>query len=206
MEQKKELEVVDKKTGELMTIDMERWQVLRQQADVLVKSGFLPVAVNTPEKAIAIIMKGKELGIGAMEALSSINIIQGKPSVSPQLMLGLARRTKELEDLKMDANDKGATVTIKRKGQSEYTTKFGIAEATALGLVNKDNYKKQPAVMYQWRALAQNLRVTFPDAISGLYTVDEMEGNESTVTDTRISRYARKLYLKIIITTSKRRQ
>jgi hypothetical protein len=182
MEQKKELEVVDKKTGELMTIDMERWQVLRQQADVLVKSGFLPVAVNTPEKAIAIIMKGKELGIGAMEALSSINIIQGKPSVSPQLMLGLARRTKELEDLKMDANDKGATVTIKRKGQSEYTTKFGIAEATALGLVNKDNYKKQPAVMYQWRALAQNLRVTFPDAISGLYTVDEMEGNESTVT------------------------
>lgn len=180
--EKKTMEIVDTKTGELATIDMDRWQVLRQQADVLVKSGFLPVAVNTPEKAIAIIMKGKELGIGAMEALSSINVIQGKPSVSPQLMLALARRTGELEDLKMEATDKGATVTIKRKNQSEYTTKFGIAEATAAGLLQKDNYKKQPAIMFQWRALASNLRVTFPDAISGLYTIDEMEGNESTVT------------------------
>lgn len=180
--EKKELAVVDKKTGELMTLDIERWKVLREQADILVKSGFLPVAVNTPEKAIAIIMKGKELGIGAMEALSSINVIQGKPSVSPQLMLALARRTGELEDMKMEATDKGATVTITRKGQSPYTTKFGIAEATALGLLSKDNYKKQPATMFQWRALAGNLRVTFPDAISGLYTVDEMEGNETTIT------------------------
>lgn len=182
--EKKTTEIANRKTGELteVSIDMEKWEVLRQQADVLVKSGFLPVAVNTPEKAIAIIMKGKELGIGAMEALSSINVIQGKPSVSPQLMLGLARRTGELEDLKMDATDKGATVTITRKGQSPYTTSFGIAEATAQGLINKDNYRKQPAVMFQWRALAGNLRVTFPDAISGLYTVDEMEGNETTVT------------------------
>lgn len=182
--EKKMTEVANVKTGELteVSIDMEKWQILRQQADTLVKSGFLPVAVNTPEKAIAIIMKGKELGIGAMEALSSINIIQGKPSVSPQLMLALARRTHELEDLKMESTDKGATVTIKRKGQSEYTTKFGIAEATAAGLLQKDNYKKQPAIMFQWRALAGNLRITFPDAISGLYTVDEMEGNETTIT------------------------
>lgn len=177
-------EIVNVQTGEVsaMSLDMEKWEVLRKQADTLVKSGFLPTAVNTPEKAIAIIMKGRELGIGSMEALSSINVIQGKPSVSPQLMLALARRTGELEDLKMEATDKGATVTIKRKGQSPYTTTFGIAEATALGLLQKDNYKKQPATMFQWRALAGNLRVTFPDAISGLYTVDEMEGNETTVT------------------------
>lgn len=180
----KTTEIANVKTGELteMSLDMEKWQILRQQADILVKSGFLPVAVNTPEKAIAIIMKGKELGIGAMEALSSINVIQGKPSVSPQLMLALARRTGELEDLKMEATDKGATVTIKRRNQSEYTTKFGIAEATAAGLLQKDNYKKQPAIMFQWRALAGNLRVTFPDAISGLYTMDEMDGHETTIT------------------------
>lgn len=183
MEPKRQ-EITNIRTGEIaeVSLDKEKWEILRQQADILVKSGFLPTAVNTPEKAIAIIMKGQELGIGSMEALSSINVIQGKPSVSPQLMLALARRTGELEDLKMEANDKGATVMIKRKGQSAYTTKFGIAEATSLGLLGKDNYKKQPATMFQWRALAGNLRVTFPDAISGLYTVDEMEGNETTVT------------------------
>lgn len=183
MENRQNKEVVNTQTGEIATVtaDMERWNIMRDQANVLVKSGFLPAAINTPEKALAIMQKGKELGIPPMEALSSINVIQGKPSVSPQLMLALARRTGELIDLKMDANDKGATVTVTRKGQSPYTTSFGVKEATEMGLINKDNYKKQPAVMYQWRAVAQNLRVTFPDAISGLYLVEEMTGGDETV-------------------------
>ena len=174
-------------TKEITAVDssVDHWNVMRQQAEVLVKSGFLPVAINTPEKALAIMQKGKELGIPPMEAMSSINVIQGKPSVSPQLMLALARRTGELEDLKMESNDKGATVTIKRKDQSPYTTSFGIKEATDLQLIGKDNYKKQAATMFQWRALAANLRVTFPDAISGLYLVEEMtQGDEVSVTAT----------------------
>lgn len=181
MEKTQSKEVVNVETGEITnhpTLDMERWNLMRDQAQTLVKSGFLPPAVNTPEKALAIMQKGKELGIPPMEAISSINVIQGKPSVSPQLMLALARRTKELLDLKMETNDKGAVVTITRKGQSPYTTSFGVKEATDLGLMGKDNYKKQPAVMFQWRALAQNLRVTFPDAIGGLYLVEEMTGGD----------------------------
>jgi hypothetical protein len=164
-------ELVNTKTGE---VALNSWDLMRQQAETLVKSGFLPPAINTPEKAIAIMQKGKELGIPPMEAIASINIIQGKPSVSPQLMLALAQKTGQVEDIKMDTSPKRATVTIKRKGQTAFTTSFGVEEATALGLIGKDNYKKQPAVMFQWRALAANLRVTFPDAISGLYTYDEM--------------------------------
>jgi hypothetical protein len=165
-------EIVDTNTGEIKALSA--WQVMRDQAEVLVKSGFLPQAINTPEKALAIMQKGKELGIPPMEAMGSIYVIQGKPSVPPQLMLALARKTGELEDLKMANDSKRASVTIKRKGQSEFTTSFGIEEATAFGLMAKDNYKKQPGIMFQWRALAANLRVTFPDAISGLYSYDEM--------------------------------
>ncbi len=165
------VDLVNIKTGE---VDMTAWTVMRQQAEVLVKSGFLPVAINTPEKALAIMQKGKELGIPAMEAMSSINVIQGKPSVSPQLMLALARRTKELENFSIDKNDRQATVKVKRKGQDEVTTIFTIEQATQMGLASKDNWKKMPGIMLQWRAIAENLRITFPDAISGLYTYDEM--------------------------------
>lgn len=173
-------ELVDTKTGEL---NIDQWEVMRKQAEALVKSGFLPVAINTPEKALAIMQKGKELGIPPMEAMSSINVIQGKPSVSPQLMLALAYRTKEVEDLKMETTDKGATVTIKRKGQSPHTTTFGVKEATDMGLIGKDNWKKQFSTMAQWRALAANLRITFPDAIGGMYLVDEMtQGDSETYT------------------------
>lgn len=159
-----------------MTTDLVVGNIDQQlaQAETYVKSGLLPPSVNTPEKALVIIQKGRELNIPPMEALSSINVIQGKPSVSPQLMLALARRTGQLEDIQMVNNKEGSTVTVTRHGQSPYTTTFGIKEATEMGLINKDNYKKQFGVMCQWRALAANLRITFPDAISGLYTFDEM--------------------------------
>ncbi len=145
-----------------------------KEADTFVRSGLLPPSVNTPEKALVIIQKGRELNIPPMEALSSINVIQGKPSVSPQLMLGLARRTGQLEDIQMTIDKDGATVTVTRSGQSPFTTHFGTKEATDMGLIGKDNWKKQFGTMCQWRALAANLRITFPDAISGLYTYDEM--------------------------------
>jgi DNA-binding transcriptional regulator YhcF (GntR family) len=103
-------------------------------------------------------------------------------------MLALANRTGQLEDQEIIATAEKATVTIKRKGRKAHTEVFGREEAAALGLINKDNYKKQPATMFKWRALAANLRVTFPDVISGLYTPEELgaavnvgEGEEMVV-------------------------
>lgn len=153
---------------------MSEWQVIREQSAVLITTGFLPQSIKTPEQAMAIILTGRELGIGTMAALNSINVIQGKPTVSPQLMMALINRTGQLEDLKLEASSEGAICTIKRKGRAPYTTRFGPREAMAMNLHGKDNYKKQPATMYKWRALADAARTIFPDAVLGLYTPDEM--------------------------------
>ncbi len=158
----------------LQRIERDEWLVLTEQATMLVKSGFLPPSIKSPENAVAIILMGRELSIGPMASLQSINIIQNKPTVSPQLMLALINRSGQLEDYKVEFSGSGATVTMKRRGRSAYTTTFGAAEASALQLAGKDNYKKQPATMYQWRAVAAAARVVFPDVILGLYTPDEM--------------------------------
>lgn len=150
------------------------WSTMKEQANMLIKTGFLPPSVKTPEQVIAIALTGRELGIGMMEAIRGINVIQGKPSVSPQLMLALAIRTGQMESYSMKSEPSGAVVVVKRKGWPEHVAKFGPTEAKALGLDSKDNYKKQAGVMYQWRALAQALRFTFPDAVSGIYTFEEM--------------------------------
>jgi hypothetical protein len=155
---------------------------LMRLGTTLIKSGFVPLSVKSPEAAVAIILKGREIGIGPMESLSSINVIQGKPTTSPQLMMALARRTKELEDFKIDDDGQKCTVTIKRKNQTAVSTSFSMDDAKAMGLANKDNWNKQPKTMRQWRAVAANLRITFPDAIAGLYTYEEM-GAEVDVTD-----------------------
>lgn len=153
---------------------MAEWQIIREQSSVLVTTGFLPQSVKTPEQAMAIILTGRELGIGPMAALNNINIIQGKPSVSPQLMLAMINSTREAEDIAIETSDAGAVCTIKRRGRTAYTAKFGPKEAKAMGLDGKDNYKKQAATMYQWRAVAAAARATFPDVILGMYTPDEL--------------------------------
>lgn len=158
----------------LQRMDKDEWGVMRDQASMLVGSGFLPTSIKSVENAIAIILMGRELNIGPMASLQAINIIQNKPAVSPQLMLALIKRSGQLEDIKLETGADGATCTMKRKGNSPYTVTFGPKEAKALGLHGKDNYVKQAATMYQWRAVAAAARAVFPDVILGLYTPDEM--------------------------------
>jgi len=160
-------------------IPADQYDCFVTQVKQLVDSGFLPQSIKTPQQAIAIAMAGRDLGVPMMQAFATINVVQGKITVSPQLMLAKARQTGELEDMAMNYEEDGTCkCVIKRKGQAPHITQFGPTEAQAMGLLQKDNYKKQAKTMFQWRALAANLRVTFPDAIMGLYTHEEMGAND----------------------------
>lgn len=163
-------------------------------ADMLVKSGLLPATVKTKEAAAAIILKGRELGIPTMEAFSLINVISGKPTISPQGMIALARRTGQLQDITITDENDTAVVTVTRKGQTPFMTKFSARDAAAMGLANKDNWQKQPKVMRQWRAISANFRITFPDVIGGMYMPEELgadvndEGEVVQFTETHVPR------------------
>lgn len=147
---------------------------LLDMAAKLLRSGMLPHSIKTPEAAAAIIVKGIELGLPPMAALNGINVIKGKPTISPQLMLSLINRSGLLEDLSITTGDNGASVTMKRRGRAPHTATFGPKEAKGLGLMGKDNYKQQAPVMYQWRAVAACARIVFPDVLDGVYTPEEM--------------------------------
>lgn len=176
--------------AEKQPMALAEWSTMKEQATMLVKTGFLPLSIKTPEQALAIALTGRELGIGMMEAIRGINVIQGKPSVSPQLMLALAIRTQQVESYSNNIVNGDAVVVIKRKGWPEHRVTFGPKEALALGLNTKDNYKKQATVMYKWRALAEALRFTFPDAVSGIYTYDEMGAEMNAEGELQLNRAA----------------
>lgn len=146
---------------------------LMQKADILIRSGMLPPHLRKPEQVVAIMLRGKELGIGYMEALTSLNFIQGKVSSSTQLMLALIYRSGKLENIEMVEGDP-ARVTMKRKGMSAHKVEFGTRDATKMGLMNKENYRKQPATMFMWRAIAICARRVFPDVVGAVYTPDEL--------------------------------
>lgn len=160
--------------NQALAIQSNDWQVMTSQAEILVKSGFLPKSIDTKEKALAIMMKGQELGVPAWTALTGIYIIQGQPTVSPQLMLALINSTGQLEDIKIDGDNASCTVVMKRKGRTEHSETFTTEDARKMQLDGKDNWKKQVAVMLKWRAVSACARVVFPDVIMGLYTTEEI--------------------------------
>jgi hypothetical protein len=147
---------------------------LRHLGATLVKSGMLPDSIRSPEAAVAIMIKGQELGIDVMEAFSGINVIKGKPTVSPQLMMALAERSGALENHELSDDGETATCTVKRRSRAPYTATFSMKDAADMGLAGKDNWKKQPKVMRGWRAVSAAFRMTFPDVLAGIYIPDEM--------------------------------
>lgn len=158
-------------------LDQGSWAIMKDQASVLVASGMLPSTVKTPQAAVAIMMKGIELDIPPMQAFSHINIIQGKPTISAELMLSLIYRkypNAEIDFVRVDGT--GCEIMAARPGRKQIKISFTEEDAKAAQLNSKENWKKYARAMYRSRAVAEMARTVFPDAIAGCsYTPEELD-------------------------------
>lgn len=166
----------------LALITETEYNTVERMARTLFASGLLPKGANSPEKAMAIILLGRELSVAPWQAISTINVIDGKPTISPQLMLALIEASGQSEDMKITDDGNTCTVIMTRKGRSPHTETFSMQDAVALNLDGKYNWKQQPKTMRKWRTVAACARVVYPDVILGLYTPEEM-GADVTVSD-----------------------
>lgn len=160
---------------QIATISHQEWPMVMQQADMLVRTKFLPAAIDTKEKAIAVMMKGRELGIPPMYALSNIAVISGKPTCTAELMLALIYRDHG-DDAVMftEVSATKATISYKRRGWKERQTfSFSIEDARTAGL-SGGNWAKYPAAMLRARCTSAVGRMGFPDTIAGMYTPEEL--------------------------------
>lgn len=168
-------EIAVRSTGMLM--DLVSWNVLKEQANVLVRSGFLPSSITKPEQGIAIMMKGIELGIPPMLAFAHINVIKGKPTLSSELML--AQIYKHCSQAQIDfirIDDTGCTIMAARPGRKQITISFTEEDAKRAGLLGKDTWKAYPRALYRSRAISEMARTIFPDLIAGCsYTPEELD-------------------------------
>jgi hypothetical protein len=157
------------------------WEDLEKRAEKISKSQLIPTALRGKPADIAIILQiGWELDIPPMQAINGIDVIQGKPAVSPQLAVALARQ--RLKNFYMRVEEDPARqevrVTMARdKGDMDqaYTAVWNDNKARPMGLLEKDNYKKQKLTMYRWRATMEAMRMVAPDIVKGMYSPDEVE-------------------------------
>jgi hypothetical protein len=118
---------------------------------------------------------GQAMGLSPAESLYRIDVIQGKPTASAELIAANVRKAGHR--LRVFGDDDSATAIIIRADDPEFEFKVtrDRAWAQAMGLMSKDNYKKQFGTMLQWRAITAVARLACPEALYGVaYTPDEM--------------------------------
>jgi hypothetical protein len=149
---------------------------MREQSAILVKTGFLPEAIRTPEQAVAIMLKARELGIPPMYGLSNIAIIKGKPVANAELMLALIYRDHGDNAIRFKTSDnKQCTVAYRRRSWTQPETySFTLDDAKQAGLLGNQTWSKYPQAMLRARCISAVARMAFADTIGGLYTPEEL--------------------------------
>lgn len=155
------------------TAALGEWRDMFSQAQSLIKSGFLPPQLKTPEQVVAVVAAGRELGIGPMQSIRNIDVIRQQVTIKPRLMLAMAYQKNLIENAKFVTDASKAVFQVKRRGMDWHTETFTLAKAKKLGLVNKDNWIKQPETMLLWRAISAGMNLIFPDVVCGMGTPDE---------------------------------
>lgn len=154
-------------------------QVLAQLAVTFAQAGLVPKALQSkPADVLLVLMTGRGLGIDPLVALRECHPIEGKVTVSPKLKLAIVRQRGLGRVWPDPGNDDESAVWHAVRNDdpagTEYTARYTMDDAKRAGLVGKDNWKKYPTQMLQWRALGYLLDIAFGEVGTGLYSADEL--------------------------------
>lgn len=169
----------------LKVIPDNEWGQLKEIATFAFKSKMIPSSIDTFEKAMIIALKGRELGLQPMIAFSHIFVINGKPTLSAEIMLAsIYEKYPDAEIMLVESTDNRCVLKAKRPKETAFTEfVWDMARAAQLGLTGKDNWKKQPKTMLWWRCISEMKRAKFPEVLMGIsYTREELEDFEKDVT------------------------
>lgn len=127
--------------------------------------------------ALVAINLGASMGLAPAESLYRIDVIQGTPTASAELVASNVRKAGHKLRVSVDEQAQSVTAEIIRADDPDYTYSVtrDMKWAQGMGLATKDNYKKQPMTMLQWRAITAVARLAASEALYGVgYTSDEV--------------------------------
>ena len=168
--------VTPQPTNELM-----EWVESARQANIvaqsLAKTDFAGAYRGKPDEITAAILTGQELGLQPMTALKSIDVIQGRPALRAHAMRAIIQHQGHAIEL-VESDDTHCVMRGRRKGAEDWqTVVWDIPRARLMGLLNKDQWKKQPKSMLVARATGELCRLIASDALHGLpYAAEEVDG------------------------------
>jgi len=153
-----------------------------QLATQIARTQFVPKAMQgQPASVAAAILTGREMGIGPMTSLRGIDVIEGRPSLTSEMLA--ARIFAAGHRIEWRAvTDERVTVRIERgDGLSEAEVTWTMHDARRAGLAGKSNWQKYPRAMLRARALSECAQLACPDVALGLDVVAPVEANPGPI-------------------------
>lgn len=161
-------------------------------AEVLIESKLIPAMLSSPEKVVAVIAQGKELGLSAMTSIFNMYYISGKPCLSVHAINALLKSkgimhqtihdfapcNKDLEIVKAEEATNAVTVIEFMRVWNGIVIKerasFSWNDAIAAELDQKDTWKKYKKIQLWNRCFVTGARRFASDVLLGVMEVTEM--------------------------------
>lgn len=145
-------------------------------AGILSKSNMVPKEfVGNPGNILVAIQWGMELGLQPMQAMQNIAVINGRPSLWGDAVIGIVKASPACEYVVEEVTDTTACCRVKRRGEPEQCRTFTMDDAAKAGLKGKQGpWTQYPKRMMQMRARSWALRDVFPDVLRGMPVAEEV--------------------------------
>lgn len=150
-------------------------------AETLAQSTMIPRDYQrNPANCLVAIQWGSEIGLGPLQAMQNVAVINGRPSVwgdaAAALVKGHPAYEWMREGVSGDGDARVGWCEIKRRGHDPERREFSVAQAKKAGLWGKAGpWQSYPDRMLQLRARGFALRDVFPDALRGVITAEEAQ-------------------------------
>jgi len=149
---------------------------------MLAGSSFVPKDFRgKPEDCVLAVQHGAELGLGPMQSVQSIAVINGRPSIWGDAAIALVKGSAVCEYISERIEGEGDSMTAiceakRRTDPTATVSTFSVADAKKAGLWGKAGpWQQYPKRMLQLRARGFALRDAFPDILRGLVTAEEAQ-------------------------------
>lgn len=158
-------------------VRLYKLELLERWARMLSASQLTPKGIAGPQAVAYAVQCGLELGLGPIQSLQNIAIINGRPVIWGDLALALVKSHPAFVDhIEPQPVNGVATVTSKRLNCNDVVRTYSIEDAKRAGLWGKQGpWTTNPNRMLQLRARAFALRDQFPDALKGVGIREEVQ-------------------------------
>lgn len=147
-------------------------------AETLAKSTLLPDALKGKAPDIVVsILAGAELGLSPMAAIRGVHVVQGKPLLSADTMVGLVLASGLCEYFMcVEESDASVTYETKRKNAPKaQRCTWSLDDSKRAAIHTKDNHRLFPRQMMKARCKAILARDAYPDVLAGVYDTSEVD-------------------------------